>query len=123
MAAFLLEIFMSKFTRHNALVAGVILASLLTVGGCAELQNVEAFITSPQNQATVAILSKASVALVCDISAASNVALSVEQAANSAQSVLGTTGKVFAATQAACAGLGGLLGASMTVPAGTTVVQ
>lgn len=100
-----------------------LLATSLGLGGCADVQKFETWFTSPANQQTIAILAQATVVVICDISAVASVASTVEQAAQSSASVLGTTSKVAAASSAACTGLGGIVTGSATVPAGTQVVQ
>jgi hypothetical protein len=98
-----------------------------SLAGCAEftsaLSSFDSAVTSPANEAAVATLAQAGIVFVCDVSAVANLAISVEAAAQSSASVMGKTGLVAAASAAACTGLGGLVSGTMTVPAGTPVVQ
>jgi hypothetical protein len=98
-----------------------------SLGGCSSftsaLSSFDSAITSPQNQAAIAVLEQGAVVFVCDISALATVAQNVETAAEADKSVTGTTGKVLAASSAACTGLGGLLAGQMSAPAGMQVIQ
>jgi hypothetical protein len=115
--------FLAEILMKNAIaIAAACFLFASGLAGCAEIQSAESFITSPQNQATIAVLAKATVVIICDISAVATVTTAVEQAAQASSGVLGTTGKVAAASASACTGLGGLVAGSTTVPAGTPVV-
>lgn len=107
-------------------------AIALSLGGCGTtvgnyvgsgVTNFESFVTSPQTQATVKTLSAATVVFICDVSAVANLAGQIEAAAGAGQSTLGTNGKVYAASSAACTGLGGIINGTTTVSAGTAVIQ
>lgn len=115
----------------KVLAFGLVGAAALGMGGCGTVvgtyiangvSGFEDFVTSPKTAATLTVLSKATIVVICDISAVSNVAGQVEVAAGAGKSTIGTNGKVYAASTAACTGLSGLDLGLTTVPAGTTVV-
>lgn len=108
--------------KKLACVAGAA-ALALSLAGCEDVQKFEDWYTSPTNQATILLMEKQSIAFVCDVSAISNVVAQVGAAAQADASFIGTTGKVYAASTAACTGLGGLVGAQVTAPVGASVLQ
>jgi predicted small lipoprotein YifL len=105
-------------------VLAAVAAACLALGlaGCGEIEG----LFSPNaatNAASIKQLTASGAAIVCDISALTNVAANVETAAQANASITGTTSKVLAASTAACTGLGAIAAGTVTVPAGTSVIQ
>lgn len=103
--------------------AAIAATTALAFAGCAQVDQFETFVTSSKTQATVAVLAKATVVVLCDISAVAQVTNEVGQAVNADKSFLGTTNKIYAGSSTACTGLGGLVQGMVSAPAGAAVVQ
>ena len=99
--------------KLRVLVAAALAAASLA--GCAELQQAENFITSPQTQQTVASLKSGAEALDCAIANASDLAYTIETQ-YAGQSIIGTDGKVYVTSAAVCKALGGTAAGLGTIP-------
>jgi ABC-type uncharacterized transport system auxiliary subunit len=86
-----------------------------SLAGCAELQQAESFITSPQTQSTIAVLKSGARALICAVANASALA-SVIETQYAGQSIIGTDQKVYVTSATVCASLGGTLAGTGTIP-------
>lgn len=104
------------------LIIGAACGASFALAACAQLQEAEDFITSPETAQTVAVLTQVSDVIICDISKVAKVAGKVEQAAGADASWIGTTGKVAAGSATVCKALGGVAGATVKAPAGASVV-
>lgn len=97
--------------------ASVMIASAaLGLGGCAEVEKLEDFLTNPKTVQAVAALRAGASAFVCSVADAALVAQQVEAAIAAGQSVQGTDGKLYVSSSIVCASLGGTV-------TGTGVVQ
>lgn len=87
------------------------------LAGCAELQQAETFINSPQAQQAVANLKSGATAFICAVANASALALAIEQQPGLAgQSIIGTDGKVYVTSATVCAALGGTVTGQGAIP-------
>jgi hypothetical protein len=109
---FYLEKYMKRICCLVALAVGA--ASL---GACAELQQAENFITSPQTQQSIAVLKSGAAAFICAVADASAVAGAIDaQPGMADQSMIGTDGKVYVTSAAVCTALGGQVSGQGVVP-------
>jgi hypothetical protein len=101
-----------KFTTLAALALGAI-----GLSACAELQQAETFINSPQTQQAIATLKSGTTAFICAVANASALALAIEQQPGLAgQSTIGTDGKVYVTSAAVCTALGGTVAGQGAIP-------
>lgn len=104
------------------LIIGAACGASLALAACAQLQEAEDFLTSPETAASIAVLDHVSTVIICDISKVAKVAGKVEQAAGADASWIGTTGKVAAGSATVCKAIGGTSGATVTAPVGASVI-
>jgi hypothetical protein len=100
--------------KKIALIAAFALGAA-PLAGCAELQNAEAFLTSPQTQASIAVLKSGATALICAVANASALA-SVIETQYADQSIIGTDKKVYVTSADVCAALGGTVAGAGVIP-------
>jgi hypothetical protein len=86
-----------------------------SLAGCAELQQAEAFLTSPQTQASIAVLKSGATALICAVANASALA-SVIETQYAGQSIIGTDKKVYVTSADVCGALGGTVAGTGVIP-------
>lgn len=96
-----------------ALALGAVAGFALT--GCAEVEKVEDFLTSPKTVQAVATLKAGASAFICSVADAALVAQQVEAAIAAGQSVQGTDGKLYVSSSIVCASLGGTVTGSGVV--------
>ncbi len=101
--------------KTSALALAAALALSAGLGGCADLQQAESFITSPQTQATLAGLKSGATALICAVANASALA-SVIEANYAGQSIIGTDQKVYVTSATVCTALGGTVAGTGIIP-------
>lgn len=104
--------------KHLLLAGAVALASSLC--GCAEfdnaVNNAVAWIDAPNTQQALGSLKSGATAFTCTVADVSAVAAEIESGVGAGQSVIGTDGKVYAASATVCAALGGNVGPMAVVP-------
>jgi hypothetical protein len=113
--------------NHKAIFAALCLGAA-SLGGCAELQQVENFLTSPQTQQSVQTIATVSTLFVCEVANAAALAGQIEAAVNAGQAVEDTNGKVWTVSAMVCSALGGRISgsaprASIVAGAGTRASQ
>lgn len=97
--------------KHSIIAVAVCTA----LAGCAELQQAESFLASPQTQTSIAVLESGAEALVCAVASASALAYTIETHF-AGQSVIGTDGKIYVTSAAVCTALGGTVSGAGTIP-------
>ena len=104
--------------KEAILVSGIAVGLTMSfLGGCAELQQAENFVTSQQTQQTIATLQSGVTALICDVADASALALDIEtQPGLAGQSIIGSDGKVYVVSSKVCTALGGSLAGQGKIP-------
>ncbi len=75
-----------------------------------------AWIDAPATQQAISSLKSGVTAFTCAVANVSAVAQQIEQGVGAGQSIVGTDGKVYVASAAACTALGGALGPTAVVP-------
>jgi hypothetical protein len=105
--------------KTQAAFAGA-LALALSLGGCAAfdnaIDNTVAWIDSAKTQEALTSLKSGATAFTCAVANASAIAGEIEAGVGAGQSVIGTDGKIYVASSAACAALGGTVGPKAVVP-------
>lgn len=96
------------------------LALVLCLAACAgfdqTINNAVAWIDAPATQQAIGSLKSGVLAFTCAVADASAVAKEIESGVGAGQSLIGTDGKVYTASAATCAALGGTLGPQVVVP-------
>ena len=102
-----------------AVSAGALVLAL-NLGGCAAfdnaIDNTVAWIDSAKTQQALSSLKSGAAAFTCAVADVSAVAGKIEAGLGAGQSMVGTDGKVYVASSAACAALGGTIGPQTVVP-------
>ncbi len=80
------------------------------------INNAVAWIDAPATQQAIGSLRSGVIAFTCAVADASAVAKEIEFGVGAGQSLIGTDGKVYVASAAACAAVGGTLGPQAVVP-------
>jgi hypothetical protein len=96
------------------------LALAVFLSGCASfdsaINNAVAWIDAPATQQAIGSLKSGVTAFTCAVADASAVAKEIESGVGAGQSLIGTDGKVYVASAAVCAALGGTISAQAIVP-------
>jgi hypothetical protein len=104
--------------QHLLLAGAAALA--VSLGGCAEFDNAindaVAFIDAPKTQQAISSLKSGATAFTCAVADASALASEIESGVGAGQSMIGTDGKVYVASEAVCTALGGSLGPAAVIP-------
>lgn len=96
------------------------MALALCLGGCAAfddaVNSAVAWIDAPATQQAIGSLKSGVTALTCAVANVSAVAQQIEQGVGAGQSLIGTDGKVYVASAAACKAFGGMVGPTAVIP-------
>jgi hypothetical protein len=102
--------------KKHVVLAGLAMGAS-ALAACAELQQAENFITSPQTRQSIAVLKSGAAAFICAVADASALAGAIEaQPGMAGQSMIGTDGKVYVTSAAVCTALGGQVSGQGVVP-------
>jgi hypothetical protein len=104
--------------KYSVLAGALALAFCLA--GCAEFDDsvnkAVAWIDAPATQRAINSLKSGVTAFTCAVANVSAVAQQIEAGVGAGQSIIGTDGKVYVASSAVCAALGGTLGPQAVIP-------